>query len=347
MNIYTFKYVLQKGGIILKNNHYHTSNTKSQFIEILKSISWSDSQVKQFFSSFWKDMSNGTACSPIFMGMIFNNNTVDSFGTPDSLFRVLFEITEMHDELILFITEIIIQYDNEVLKDDSKVNIASMALAQLRWLSNLSEATHLNMVKKLLEILDVVQTSLKNDIIVFLPDIISCDSMSSLVGEKLNFVLLLCPDIANAIFDSLSRIQLDETLLSEIMDSALQLLDSDNFNCVGPILNFILRYCPSHLFRTILCQMRNHFSLEPRSFYRTSTPFLEPADLEVIICENLNCAFLFRQGIMEIWLQVVMSSCSNSNNNKGFMLDWLIFLTCFQSYSSMKKEVIPALKTHG
>ena len=113
----------------------------------------------------------------------------------DSLVSILLKIDSVQPTLIRVLFEKMPEYfdqDGEV-RDES---IPKLIIQRFRWLDNLSKES--DMTNKLIDFLEIAPTSLKKDIILALPDIVS-DTEHQLLLPPLKSILESDPGCTNAV----------------------------------------------------------------------------------------------------------------------------------------------------
>ncbi|NXX77188.1 FACD2 protein, partial [Urocolius indicus] len=154
----------------------------------------------------------------------------------ESLIKLLLGIKVLQPAVITLLLEKISEFFFDIVGTFG-TNFPRLIINQFKWLDRLLDSQDL--VKKLMQMVNVSPVPIQHDIITSLPEIME-DSQQSEVARELSCLLKQERRLTVPILDALSRLDLDAGLLAEVRQCAMTIVPSVKLEDLPVVIKFIL-----------------------------------------------------------------------------------------------------------
>lgn len=233
----------------------------------------------------------------------------------ESVVRLLLGIEKLQPNIIKILLEKMPEFMEDCLRDNDLTEeefhqIPGLILNQLKWLDCIVEGKEL--CSKLLEILTIAPVELQRDIITSLPEVLD-DSAHREVALHLKKLLQADSQLTSAIIDCFTNLHLSDDLSAEVLEAALQRVDSVDFADVPSLLSFIMQCVTTLNAENIILQLREKLTL-PSTFVApliSSTPTTRSTRTiqggnEFMVFDSLRSLICFQTKVADGWMKVCM-----------------------------------------
>jgi len=233
----------------------------------------------------------------------------------ESVFRMFLGIEVLQPKVVTILLEKLPEYMEESLRDDSLTKeefkqIPNLVLNQLKWLDCVVDGKEL--CSKLMEILSISSVELQQDIVASLPEILD-DSMHHSAANQLKDLLQSDSQLTSAIIHCFTNMNLSDTVTTEILDIALQIVVSADLTDLPVVLSFIMQSAATLDTEQIILQLRDKLDLPstfvaplisstPRSKHKGSGD--KQADNKYMIFDTIKSLICFQTKIADGWMKV-------------------------------------------
>ena len=243
------------------------------------------------------------------------DNSNSSPVAQESVFRMFLGIEVLQPKVVTMLLEKLPEYMEESLRDDSLTKeefkqIPNLVLNQLKWLDCVVDGKEL--CSKLMEILSISSVELQQDIVVSLPEMLD-DSMHHSAANQLKDLLLSDSQLTPAIIHCFTNMNLSDTVTTEILDIALQIVVSADLTDLPVVLSFIMQSAATLDTEQIILQLRDKLDL-PSTFVApliSSTPRSKhksggdkQGDNKYMIFDTIKSLICFQTKIADGWMKV-------------------------------------------
>jgi Fanconi anemia group D2 protein len=121
-------------------------------------------------------------------------------------------------------------------KGPGGVNMASLIMAQLKWLDHIIKSKDL--ASKVVEVLPILSLSIQRDVISALPEIV-LDSEHTDIALALNNLMTDTVELTAPVIDALTNLNVDSKMINEIRESVLKILPSARLEDLPVAVRFI------------------------------------------------------------------------------------------------------------
>ena len=233
----------------------------------------------------------------------------------ESVVRLLLGIEKLQPRIISILLEKMPEFMEDYLRDNTLTKeefqqIPGLVLNQLKWLDCIVDGKEL--CGKLLEILTIAPVELQRDIITSLPEILD-DDVHRTVALHLKELLQSNSQLTSAIIDCFANLHLSDDLIVDILEAALQRVDSADFSNLPCLLSFIMQSGATSDIENIILQLREKLSL-PSTFVApliSSTPVTRctsgiQGGNEFMVFDTLRSMICFQTKVADGWMKVCM-----------------------------------------
>ena len=236
----------------------------------------------------------------------------------ESVVRLLLGVEELQPRIITILLEKMPEFMEDALRDNTLTKeefqqVPGLILNQLKWLDCIVDGKEL--CSKLLEILTIAPVELQRDIITSLPEILD-DSAHRTVALHLKELLQSNSQLTPAIVDCFTNLHLSDDLITDILEAALQRVDSADFADLPCLLSFIMQSGAALEIESIILQLREKLTL-PSTFVAPlicSTPKTRctrgiQGGNEFMVFDTLRSIICFQTKVADGWMKVRTHVC--------------------------------------
>lgn len=233
----------------------------------------------------------------------------------ESVVRLLLGVEDLQPRIITILLEKIPEFMEDSLRDNTLTKeefqqIPGLILNQLKWLDCIVDGKEL--CSKLLDILTIAPVELQRDIITSLPEILD-DSTHRTVALQLKELLQTDSQLTSAIIDCFTNLHLSDDLTTDILEAALQRIDSADFADLPSLLSFIMQSAATLDIEDVILQLREKLTL-PSTFVApliSSTPRPRctrgvQGGNEFMVFDSLKSLICFQTKVADGWMKVRM-----------------------------------------
>ena len=233
----------------------------------------------------------------------------------ESVVRLLLGVEKLQPKMITILLEKMPEFMEESLRDNTLTKeefqqIPWLVLNQLKWLDCIVDGKEL--CNKLLEILTIAPVELQRDIITSLPEILD-DNAHRTVALHLKELLQSNSQLTSAIVDCFTNLHISDDLIVEILEAALQRVDSASFADLPCLLSFIMQSSAKLDIENIILKLREKLIL-PSTFVApiiSSTPKGRctrgmQGGNEFMVFNSLRSIICFQTKVADGWIKVCM-----------------------------------------
>ncbi|XP_043521887.1 Fanconi anemia group D2 protein homolog isoform X2 [Frieseomelitta varia] len=247
-----------------------------------------------------------------------------------SLIKILLQVSELHPEIY---SNLLSKLNEAVLIADSIESVpwALPLLQQFRFLDVVINSDAL--VNSLEQLLESCPLWFQNELIIFLPDIIS-DKQHQAIAEILNKILEDNAELINLILDCMTNLNLGKEFLNEYKEKTLNLLKTNvKVNAISAIVKFVLEDCTNtEIFEKTLKVLRN-IDIQPlvgdkiEECYQNQLNIVNTLKMNMLLSKNIV------NGTM-----IVIKDITKDPKPLDIILLLLIFLT-----TEMKRKAVETI----
>lgn len=244
---------------------------------------------------------------------LFPNNSGSIPIAQESVVRLLLSIENLQPKIVTILLEKMPEFMEDTLRDNTLTKeefqqIPVLILNQLKWLDCIVDGKEL--CSKLLEILTVAPVELQRDIVTSLPEILD-DSVHRTVALHLKELLQTNSQLTSAIIDCFTNLHLSDDLSTDILEAALQRVDSADFSDLPSLLSFIMQSAATLDIENVIVQLREKLTL-PSTFVApliSSTPRTRSTrgiqgGNEFMVFDSLRSLICFQTKVADGWMKV-------------------------------------------
>ena len=246
---------------------------------------------------------------------LFPNNASSVPIVQESVVRLLLGVEKLQPRIITILLEKMPEFMEDSLRDNTLTKeefqqVPGLILNQLKWLDCIVDGKEL--CSKLLEILSIAPVELQRDIITSLPEILD-DGAHRTVALHLKELLQNNSQLTSAIIDCFTNLHLSDDLITDILEAALQRVDSADFADLPCLLSFIMQSGATLDIENIILQLREKLTL-PSTFVApliSSTPKTRctrgiQGGNEFMVFDTLRSIICFQTKVADGWMKVCM-----------------------------------------
>ncbi|XP_030061304.1 Fanconi anemia group D2 protein isoform X2 [Microcaecilia unicolor] len=291
----------------------------------------------------------------------------------ESLIKLLLGIEILQPAVINMLFEKLPEFLYDSVGSDG-INLPRLIINQFKWLERIVDSKDLT--SKIMQLLSIAPTEIQHDIITSLPEILE-DSQHNDIARELNLLLQQNTQLTVPILDTLSSLNLNEGLLSEVRQSVMATLSAVELEDLPVIIKFILHVVTPVDVLEVISNLRKKLDLESctlservqasqnklksrstgTSLNRSSTV----QDCITLLLDVIKSAVRFQKTISEAWIKVIdfivllILYTTNINNSKkqvervlrnkirmGYVTDQLL-QNAFRNYSLVLREYFPSI----
>lgn len=240
----------------------------------------------------------------------------------ESVVRLLLGVENIQSKMITIILEKMPEFMEDSLRDDTLTKeefqrIPGLILNQLKWLDCIVDGKEL--CSKLLEVLSIAPVEIQRDIIISFPEILE-DSAHRRVALHLKELLQANSQLTSAIIDCFANLHVSDDLTKEILEAALQRMDSVDFVDLPSLLSFIMQSAATTAtadIEDVILQLREKLTL-PSTFVApliSSTPRAKCTKnmqngSEFMVFDSLRSLICFQTKVADGWMKVHTYVCT-------------------------------------
>ncbi|KOX76250.1 Fanconi anemia group D2 protein like protein [Melipona quadrifasciata] len=247
-----------------------------------------------------------------------------------SLIKILLQVSGLHPEIY---SNLLSKLNEAVLIADSIESVpwALPLLQQFRFLDVVINSDAL--VNSLEQLLESCPLWFQNELIIFLPDIIS-DKQHQAIAEILNNILEDNAELINLILDCMTNLNLGKEFLNEYKEKTLNLLKTNvKVNAISAIVKFVLEDCTNtEIFEKTLKVLRN-IDIQPL----VGDKIEECYQNQLNIVNTLKMNMLLSKNIVNTTM-IVIKDITKDPKPLDIILLLLIFLT-----TEMKRKAVETI----
>jgi len=231
----------------------------------------------------------------------------------ESVVRLLLSVESLQPRITTILLEKMPEFIEDSLRDNTLTKeefqqIPGLILNQLKWLDCIVDGKEL--CSKLMEILTVAPVELQRDIITSLPEILD-DNAHGTVALHLKKLLQANSQLASAIINCFTNLHLSDDITADILEAALQRLDSADYADLPSLLSFIMQSAAALGIENTILQLREKLTL-PSTFVApliSSTPRAKCIEStqngdECMVFDSLRSHICFQTKVADAWMKV-------------------------------------------
>uniref|UniRef100_A0A663F9G1 FA complementation group D2 n=1 Tax=Aquila chrysaetos chrysaetos TaxID=223781 RepID=A0A663F9G1_AQUCH len=235
-------------------------------------------------------------------------------------------------------------------------NFPRLIVNQFKWLDRLLDSQDL--VKKLMQMVNVSPVPIQHDIIISLPEILE-DSQQSEVARELSCLLKQGRRLTVPILDALSRLDLDAGLLAEVRQSAMTIVPSVKLEDLPVVVKFILHNVKAADAVEVISDLRKSLDLSScvlplqilgsqkklKSQVQASSSMSQVTTSQncvKLLFDVIKLAVRFQKDVSEAWIKAIENTTSVSDHK---VLDLIVLLLIHSTNTKNRKQTEKVLRS--
>ncbi|XP_030314496.1 Fanconi anemia group D2 protein [Calypte anna] len=272
----------------------------------------------------------------------------------ESLIKLLLGIKILQPAVITLLLEKIPEFFFDIVGTFG-TNFPRLIVNQFKWLDKLLDSQDL--VKKLMQMINVSPVPIQHDIITSLPEILE-DSQQSEVARELSCLLKQGRHLTVPVLDALSRLDLDTGLLAEVRQSAMSIVPSVKLEDLPVVVKFILHNVKAADAVEVISDLRKSLDLSScvlpmqilGSQRRLKTQVQASSTMSQVntsqncvklLFDVIKLAVRFQKDVSEAWIKAIENSTSVSDHK---VLDLIVLLLIHSTNTKNRKQAEKVLK---
>ncbi|NXW55420.1 FACD2 protein, partial [Eurystomus gularis] len=273
----------------------------------------------------------------------------------ESLIKLLLGIKILQPAVITLLLEKIPEFFFDVVGTFG-TNFPRLIINQFKWLDRLLDSQDL--VKKLMQMINVSPVPIQHDIITSLPEILE-DSQQSEVARELSCLLKQGRRLTVPILDALSHLDLDAGLLAEVRQSAMSVVPSVKLEDLPVVVKFILQHVKAADAVEVISDLRKSLDLsscvlplEILSSQKKIKSQVQASSSMSQVTSSQNCVKLLfdviklavrlQKDVSEAWIKAI-ENCTSVSDHK--VLDLIVLLLIHSTNTKNRKQTEKVLRS--
>ncbi|XP_052633721.1 Fanconi anemia group D2 protein isoform X3 [Harpia harpyja] len=273
----------------------------------------------------------------------------------ESLIKLLLGIKILQPAVITLLLEKIPEFFFDIVGTFG-TNFPRLIVNQFKWLDRLLDSQDL--VKKLMQMVNVSPVPIQHDIITSLPEILE-DSQQSEVARELSCLLKQGRRLTVPILDALSRLDLDAGLLAEVRQSAMTIVPSVKLEDLPVVVKFILHNVKAADAVEVISDLRKSLDLSScvlplqilgsqkklKSQVQASSSMSQVTTSQncvKLLFDVIKLAVRFQKDVSEAWIKAIENTTSVSDHK---VLDLIALLLIHSTNTKNRKQTEKVLRS--
>ncbi|KFM77383.1 Fanconi anemia group D2 protein, partial [Stegodyphus mimosarum] len=239
--------------------------------------------------------------------------------------------------------------ENSALYDRSEgKTVACLIISQFRWLNKLVNGEAL--ADKLIELIEATPAEVQRDIIKLLPDVIN-EFDHAKVAKNLGKILLGNQELNVTILDTLTNLNIDPELLSEIRKRVLETIPAANIDDLPVIVKFVLQDLTAAEAAETITELQNNID-----FNSTFNPILSSTPLEakqnetsqnigISVLNTIKYCLKFQKCLCDAWYKHLETLKGPRNHKSLDVFVILIFLALGMNEKKLESMIRNKIKS--